>query len=168
MKRILFLLLALMATALILTAGSSLGAVARTAASPSNTASPTIGGTARNGQTLTAAAGTWDGSTPIVYAYLWQSCNTSGSACSAINKATNQNYVVSHGDVDRTLRVQLTASNADGSNQALSAATATVVSVSTTAPVNTRQPNPSGTAKDGQTVKTDNGSWSGQSPIRFS
>ena len=75
--------------------------------------------------------------------------------------------MVSHGDVNRTLRVQVTASNADGSNQALSAATATVVSVSTTAPVNTKQPNPSGTAKDGQTVKTDNGSWTGQSPIKF-
>ena len=166
MKRIPLVLLALAAGALAITAGSSLGAVTRTA-SPNNTSAPTIGGTARDGQTLTATSGAWDGSPPIAYAYQWQSCNSSGSGCSAINKATNQNYVLSHGDVNRTIRVQVTASNADGSNQALSAASATVVSASATAPVNTKQPDPSGTAKDGQTVKTDNGSWSGQNPITF-
>ncbi len=166
MKRLPLVLLALVAGSLI-TAGSSLGAVTRTAASPNNTSSPTIGGTARDGQTLTATSGAWGGSTPISYAYQWQSCNSSGSGCSAINKATNQNYVISHGDVNRSIRVQVTASNADGSNQALSAATATVMSASATAPVNTRQPDPSGTAKDGQTVKTSNGGWSGQNPITF-
>ena len=167
MRRIPLMLVALAAGSLTFTSGASLGAVGRTAASPNNTSSPTIGGTARDGQTLTATTGAWDGSAPITYAYQWQSCNSSGSSCSAITKATNQNYVVSHEDVNRTIRVQVTASNADGSNQALSAATATVTSAQATAPVNTKQPNPSGTAKDGQTVKVDNGGWSGQNPIRF-
>ena len=123
MKRLPLLLLALAAGALAITAGSSVGAVARTA-SPNNTSAPTIGGAAREGQTLTAASGAWEGSPPIAYAYQWQNCDSPGSGCSAINKATNQNYVLSHRDVNRTIRVQVTGSNADGSNQALSAATA--------------------------------------------
>ena len=124
------MLLALTVGALTLMSGSAFGAAARTAASPANTSLPTIGGTARDGQTLTATSGAWDGSAPITYAYQWQRCNSSGSACAAVNKATSQNYVLSGGDVNRTLRVQVTASNADGSNQALSAATATVMSAS--------------------------------------
>ena len=61
----------------------------------------------------------------------------------------------------------MTATNADGTNQALSAATARSP-LPATAPANTKQPNPSGTAQDGQTVTVDNGSWSGQKPITFS
>ena len=53
--------------------------VADYAASPQNTSSPTLSGTAGVGQTLTAAAGTWTGTQPITYGYQWQRC-TSGYA----------------------------------------------------------------------------------------
>ena len=66
---------------------------------------PTIGGTAQQGQTLTATSGSWDGTTPITYTYQWQRCNSSGSSCGSIGSATNQNYVASNGDVGRTIRV---------------------------------------------------------------
>ena len=167
MRRI-TILLALMASALAVMSGSALASVARTVASPpANTSLPTISGTAREGQTLTASNGSWGGATPITYAYQWQRCNSSGSSCGSIGKATNQNYVVSHTDVDNTIRVEVTATNADGTSQALSAASAAVAPLSGNAPANTKQPNPSGTAQEGQTVKVDNGSWSGLKPITF-
>src|SRR5205823_4627841 len=94
---------------------------------PANTALPTIGGTAQQGQTLTESHGTWTNS-PTGYSYQWQQCDGEGAACTAISGATNQTYVLTAGDVGHTIRVQETASNAGGSSAAAtSAATALVV-----------------------------------------
>jgi len=162
------LLLVVIASALTLTSGSALATAVHSSASPPvNSSLPTIAGTAQQGQTLTAANGTWSGATPISYAYQWQRCNSGGSSCGSIHNASNQNYVLSSGDLGRTIRVAVTATNGDGTSQALSAATAAIVAPGT-APANTKQPNPSGTAQDGQTVSVDNGSWSGLKPLTFS
>jgi hypothetical protein len=161
------LLLAVTAGALLLTAGSAVAGAVRSAASPPvNGSLPTISGTAQTGHTLTASNGLWGGVTPISYAYQWQRCNSSGSSCGSINNATNQNYVASSGDVGRTIRVEVTATNADGKSQALSAATAVIAAVGD-APANTKQPDPSGTPQEGRTVTVDNGSWTGTKPITF-
>jgi hypothetical protein len=165
MKRIPLLLVAL--ASVLALPGSVLAAAARTTVSPTNSSLPTISGTARSGETLTGASGTWSGTTPISYAYAWQRCNSSGSGCASIAGATNQNYVASSGDVAATIRVQVTASNSDGSNQALSDPTGSVAAEGTV-PASTQQPDPSGKAQDGQTVTVNNGSWSGQKPITFS
>jgi hypothetical protein len=166
MRRIPFFLAAV--SALTVMSGSALASVARTVASPpANTTLPTISGTAREGQTLSAASGSWSGVTPIGYAYQWQQCNAAGSSCKSIGKATNQNYVVSHNDTSNTLRVEVTATNPDGKSQALSAATAAVAPLGN-APANTKQPDPAGTPQDGQTLTVDTGSWSGLQPITFS
>ena len=166
MRRIPFVLVALTGFLLVVS-GSALASARQMAASPTNSSAPTIGGTARSGETLTATSGSWAGGTPITYAYQWQRCNSSGSSCGTIGGATNQNYVASAGDVNKTIRVQVTATNSDGSNQALSAPTATIAA-SGNAPTSTKQPNPTGTAQVGQTITVDNGSWSGQKPITFS
>ena len=94
MKR-LPLLLAALAGVLIVGSGSALAATSP----PVNSSLPTIGGTAREAQTLTASNGSWTGTAPISYAYRWQRCNSAGSSCSSISGATNQNYVLSHGDL---------------------------------------------------------------------
>ncbi len=166
MKRIPLLLVALISF-LMIVSGSALASARHAAASPTNTSAPTITGTAATGATLSATSGAWNGATPISYAYQWQRCNSSGSSCGTISSATNQNYVVSNGDTGRTIRVQVTASNTDGSNQALSGATGTIVDAGAV-PANTKQPDPSGKAEDGQKVTVDPGSWNGQKPIKFS
>src|SRR5207244_2447064 len=118
-------------------------------AAPANTAPPTISGTAQQGQTLTEAHETGT-ARRSAFAYQWQQCNSEGNSCVAISGATNQTYVPVAGDVGHTLRVQETASNADGSSApATSAATSAVVPP---VPTNTAPPTISGTAQQGQTL----------------
>ena len=133
-------------------------AAARTAAVPQNTSPPTIGGTAREGNTLTARNGTWSNS-PTSFAYQWQRCGADGTGCADISGATNQSYTLASADADHTVRAQVTAKNADGQSTANSAPTAVVSSRS--APTNTAKPTISGTAKVGEELTASNGTWSG-------
>src|SRR5437868_6394773 len=123
---------------------------------PTNTAPPTISGTAQQGQTLTEAHGTWTNS-PTSFAYQWQQCDSSGNNCVAISGATKQTYVPVAGDVGHTLRVQETASNAGGSSAPATSAQTAVVTPPP--PSNTSPPTISGTAQQGQTLTASNGSW---------
>ncbi|HMJ00640.1 MAG TPA: cellulase family glycosylhydrolase [Gaiellaceae bacterium] len=86
---------------------------------------PTISGTARVGQTLTATRGSWSGTTPILFAYQWLRCDSAG--CTAVTGATSPTYGLITADVGKAMRVLLTGSNAYGSAAATSAPTATVV-----------------------------------------
>ncbi len=107
---------------------------------PSNTVPPTIAGPARVGETLSALPGTWSGSTPLSYAYQWQSCDSAGRSCSAITGATSAAYVVASVDAGRTLRVRVTATNAAGSATATSAATGTVTASTITSTLGSKLP----------------------------
>jgi hypothetical protein len=93
---------------------------------PANVSAPTIAGQAVVGEILTASRGTWTGTEPIGYAYQWQRCDQKGAACSNIANATQQSYTVPTAESNGTLRVQVTATNADGSASASSAPTSEV------------------------------------------
>src|SRR5258708_2390453 len=114
---------------LILACGVAGTAFARSAAAPQNTALPQISGTAKEGETLTASNGTWS-NTPTSYAYQWRRCASDGTACGDITGATKQTYTVATADIGHTLRVVVTASNADGKASATSDATDVVGSKS--------------------------------------
>src|SRR6476620_7261634 len=131
---------------------------------PANTAEPTISGSPAQGQTLTAAPGTWTGTPAPTFAYQWLRCPPSGGAsdgsdCASIG-ATTASYVVAAGDVGFRLRVKVTASNADGVGApAVSNATAAV-----TAPVgppNTVPPTISGSTVVGEALTANPGTWTG-------
>ena len=107
------------------------GTAAQAQYAPSNTAAPTIQGTAQEGSTLTATTGTWSSSSNVTYTFQWQRCNSTGAACVDIAGATSQSYVVQTADVGNTLRVVVTATNKDGASKAQSAPTAVVTSKST-------------------------------------
>jgi hypothetical protein len=149
------------------TGGSALATSAQTPlvstpspAAPVNTAVPAVSGTATQGQTLSTSNGTWSGS-PTGYAYQWQDCNSSGASCTNVSGATSSSYTLTSGDVNHTVRAVVTASNAGGSTLATSAQTVVVFSPPPAAPVNTALPAVSGTATQGQTLNTSNGSWNG-------
>lgn len=137
-----------------------------TAAPPANTAPPTISGTTTVGQTLTAENGTWSNS-PTAFAYQWLRCNGGGNACVNVANGTAKTYTLVGADAGRTIRVRVTATNADGSGSAQSAQSAQVAPATTSAaPKSTAVPTISGTARVGQTLTAAEGSWSGN-PTAF-
>ena len=133
------------------------------AVAPVLTSPPTITGSPQQGQTLTAQNGTWENS-PTAYQYQWRRCDASGGSCANIRGNAQKTHTVVGADVGHRLRVRVTAVNADGATSAESAPTAVVTS--TAAPKNTERPTISGTARVGQTLTADPGSWSG-SPDSF-
>jgi len=98
---------------------------------PANTALPTISGTTQAGSTLTATDGTWAGTGPFAYTYSWSRCDQNGDSCSAISGATGATYTLSQVDVGTTLRLQVSATNGDGTAQSTSVPSAVIA----TAPV---------------------------------
>jgi len=128
---------------------------------PVNTAPPTITGTPQVGQALTAGNGTWT-NTPTSFAYQWLRCNAGGNSCVSVANGTQKTYTLVGADATHTMRVRVTATNADGSGSAQSDQTTVVApATSTNAPRNTDAPTISGTAKVGQELTANDGSWTG-------
>ena len=130
---------------------------------PVNVEPPTISGTPRVGEALTANNGTWTNN-PTTFRYRWLRCNEAGSGC-VLLAADGRTYRVGQADVGRTLRVRVTAENADGATDARSAPTEVVTSG---APLtNTARPTISGDARVGQELTASEGTWTGN-PTSFS
>ena len=81
---------------------------------------PVVSGTSRDGQVLTATAGTWSGTGPFTYGYEWQRCDAAGNNCVAIPGATGSTYELTAADVGHTVRTGVTATNALGSDTSTS------------------------------------------------
>ena len=141
---------------------------------PANTALPVITGTAQQGATLSASTGTWANS-PTSYAHQWKRCDTAGANCAPISGATGSQYALVAGDVGKTMRVTVTATNAGGSAAATSNATAVVTAPpppppppppANQPPAATAPPVVTGTAQQGKTLASSTGGWS-NSPTGF-
>ena len=128
-----------------------------------NTAGPTVGGLARDGSTLTADPGTWQGTPTITYEYQWQRC-VSGD-CAAIPGATGSTYSLTPADVGSAVRVLVTAVNDAGSSAPV--ASAPTSSVTQLPPSNATLPQLSGSERDGQTLTTTIGGWNGTAPLGY-
>ena len=123
-------------------------------AAPVNIDPPTITGTARVGEVLTAHNGTWDNA-PTSYRYRWLRCNRGGNNC-VLLASDGETYRVGQADVGSTLRVRVTAVNADGATNARSEQTEVVGS--NAAPLtNTARPTITGEARVGQELTARRG-----------
>jgi hypothetical protein len=107
--------------------GSANAASAPTAAviaasAPMNTYVPVVTplGEPALGVTYEAGAGSWTGTPVITYGYQWLRCNASGKSCLPIPGATGTSYVLTAPDLNRSVEVQVTATNSGGSQTAVS------------------------------------------------
>jgi hypothetical protein len=151
--------------AAVLSAVAAGSAVAALRAAPVNSSPPTIAGTAKVGQTLTAGNGSWS-NTPSSFQYQWLRCDSGGGSCIPVANGTLKTYTLVGADAGHTIRVRVTAVNADGSSAARSAATM-LVPATAAAPRNSSPPTISGTARSGQQLSASEGTWSG-TPSSFS
>ena len=132
------------------------GVATAQAAAPSNTSPPTISGTPKSSSVQTASNGTWSNS-PTSFTYQWRRCDTDGTGCGDIVGAASKTYTLTASDVHHTVRVVVTAVNADGKTPATSAPT-DVIGTSN-GPNDTVKPSVSGTAQVGNELTVSNGSW---------
>ena len=82
----------------------------------SGESAPALSGLARQNEMLTATAGDWVAETFDV-TYQWERCNATGGACAPIPGATTPSYTIKVADLDRRLRVSVTASNRVGQSE---------------------------------------------------
>ena len=97
------------------TVHSNMTSVIASTGAPVNTVRPSITGDALVGQELTAENGTWSNA-PTSFRYQWIQCDRFGGACVEIPGATGKTYGVRFADVFGTLRVDVTARNANGAS----------------------------------------------------
>jgi hypothetical protein len=146
--------------ALIVAAASS----ATPQAAPANVDLPTITGTAQVGEVLTAHNGTWDNA-PTEFRYRWLRCNAGGNNCLLL-AADGQTFRLHEVDAGRTLRVRVTAINVDGATNARSEPS-DVVQPNAAPLTNTSRPTITGTARVGEELTANEGTWTGN-PTSFS
>jgi PASTA domain len=94
---------------------------------PANTAVPQVFGRAAVGEFIDSTTGNWTGTQPITYAYQWQLCDSSGNGCRNLTGAVAASIRVEAAHLGSTLRVVVTASNADGARATASSPTGVVV-----------------------------------------
>ena len=107
---------------------------------PVNTDAPVVSGTAHNGNTLSASAGSWnddaDGAlaTALNYAYQWQSSSTGAGSWSDISGATGTSYTLTSNENDQYVRIAVNCTDSD-SNPLSATAYSAAVEVINNAPV---------------------------------
>jgi hypothetical protein len=133
-------------------------------APPVNVDAPQLSGVARDGETLSADTGSWTGTPTLSYAYSWRRCDLTGVVCGGIAEANEPSYQLTPDDVGSRIRVRVYASNAFGSDYAVSDAT---LAVAGAPPVNTVAPQVLGIMREGETLTADLGNWTGTPPLSY-
>jgi hypothetical protein len=91
---------------------------------PWTSSTPALSGTlAREGETVSIVAPTWNGSLTPTLSYAWRRC---GGGCATIPGATNRWYVLTAADVGSRIQASVTATNAVGSDTVWSGLTEVV------------------------------------------
>jgi len=127
---------------------------------PTNSAGPSVSGTATVGNALTATTGTWsdaDGD-PLSYTYKWYRAeDTNGTDATLISGATTSSYTLTTADAHKYLRVVVTANDGNGGTQT---ASSFYTAIANSTPVNSAVPSVVGTASVGNALIATTGTWS--------
>jgi hypothetical protein len=119
------------------------------------------------GHFLTASVGTWDGAFPITYQYQWKRCDAGdplNGTCVNIGGATSSFYTPVAADAGKRLRIQVTATNGQGSAAQNSESSAPVIAL----PVKLRvTPQILGGNVVDTPLSLTAGTWDGSTPIAF-
>ncbi|HSD80309.1 MAG TPA: hypothetical protein VLB47_06590, partial [Solirubrobacteraceae bacterium] len=133
---------------------------------------PAVDGSPVDGGTLSATPGLWTGNPAPSFAYQWQRCAADGTGCLDVDGATGQAYDLTGADVDHTIRVHVTATNASGDAQADSAVTAVVTAKPVDPGTDPGTTTPGGTTTDAATpggtttgTTTPGGPTTGTTPV---
>jgi PKD repeat protein len=148
-----------------LTAVSPVSPAIEAAATLLNTWAPSIAGTPRDGQTLTANAGSWLGMGTIGYEYQWQRCDRYGNGCENITGATALTHTLVSGDVEHALRLVVSAGETGGMVSETTPATAVIAGEGD--PTIEETPVVYGTGLVGDTLTASTGTWSGEGSIGY-
>lgn len=98
-----------------------IGSMGGVPAAPVNSSIPTITGTPRVGQTLTAANGAWSGIPAPTFARQWKADGVN------IATATGTTYILTEAELGKVITVTVTGTNTAGNASATSTATAAVI-----------------------------------------
>jgi hypothetical protein len=144
-------------------ASAQTDAVAQNSAVPEVNLFPAISGDLAAGETATVSTGTWSDPTPSL-TYQWQRCLSPGTGhgegCTDISDATSPSYTIEDRDVDHSLRVLVTATNADGATAVITWATDPIPG---TPPSNDAAPSIDGAPEVGKPLIAAPGHWNGTS-----
>ncbi len=127
---------------------------------PSNAGLPSIVGLLEDGQALTGAKGTWEGSSPS-FSYQWLLCNGGGSECKEVSGATGTTLGLLTSMIGKTVRLAVTATNSAGSTTATSEPSSAILAI---LPKVLSLPSIGGVLEDGQTLTGGKGTWEGSEP----
>lgn len=138
-----------------------------TAGPPVSDTPPVLSGEAREGELLTAGAGTWFGTQEGLHAtnYNWLHCME--GTCRSIPGASGpseSSYRLGSSYVGEAIAVEVTVANEVGSATATSSSYGPVVG---NPPASTEAPRIEGEAREGQTVTAAHGGWSGTPPFTY-
>jgi hypothetical protein len=123
---------------------------------PAATSRPRLSGVAAVGKKLSTTSGAWN--TRARFTYEWLRCRADGSHCATVSGAKTATHIGVAADVGRRLEARVTATNVDGTAQALSKLSAVIVAV----PHLRKAPRISGRARPGGKLSASHGSWTGQ------
>jgi len=116
--------------------------------------SPSVSGTAKVGETLTAVPGTW-GPVPVELAYQWRADG------SPVAGATSSSFAVPAGVVGKKISVAVTGTK---TGYAVTTVVSGETAVVAPGALSAGSPSVSGTAKVGETLTADSGTW-GPAPV---
>jgi hypothetical protein len=134
-------------------------------APPVASVAPSVSGTPVDGLELTAVEGTWTGTSGITRTVRWLRCDdTTLASCAPVTVSVPARLRLAGGDVGKLLRIEVTATNPDGTTTATSEPTAPVAPA---APAATAAPTVGGVVREGQVLTAARGTWTGTAPISF-